>query len=113
MEGVEMTTDEQRIASAQAQDYEVRALRFFAAAERCLYDSESTMGELLDGFARVTFSRNGRRWICEADEGRGNEPVRGSGGSIDMALADALTAQGEAMSAARDQASKRAQGKVT
>ena len=105
-----MTTDEQRIALAQAQDYEVRALRFFAAAERCLYDSESTMGELLDGFARVTFSRNGRRWICEADEGRGNEPVRGSGGSIDMALADALTASGEMCAAARDQAKRRAEG---
>lgn len=110
MEGVEMTTDEQRIALAQAQDYEVRALRFFAAAERCLYDSESTMGELLDGFARVTFSRNGRRWICEADEGRGNEPVRGSGGSIDMALADALTASGEMCAAARDAAKRRAVG---
>ena len=71
------------------------------------------MGELLDGFARVTFSRNGRRWICEADEGRGNEPVRGSGGSIDMALADALTSAGEACAAARDQANKTAEGNVT
>ncbi len=105
-----MITDEQRIASAQAHDYEIRALRFFAAAERCLYAPESTMGELLDGFARVTFSRNGRRWICEADEGRGNEPVRGSGGSIDMALADALTSAGEVCAAARDQAKRRAEG---
>jgi hypothetical protein len=96
-----MDTDTQRIAHAQAQDYELRALRYFAAAEAILYDPDVELEHLLSGTASCTIRRNGARWIIDVTMD-GGEQVRGSGGSIDMALADAFTMAGEAMAAERD-----------
>lgn len=104
-----MTTDEQRIAAVNATQYGIKAIRYLAAAERCLHDPEATLEELTDGFVYMVFKRNGGRWVCELSE-LGNDPIRGSGGSIDMALADALTSAGEAMAAERDAQARKARG---